>query len=256
MFRSLIISVYLVLGCFVASAQSNYNTLMYKGNQSFDKKDYDQSANYFLESLKNKDDFGGHYNLGNSFYKKKMYPEAKAEYEKALTKSKNPQDQAAAYYNLGNVAMQNKNYEQAAEFYKKALKQDAYNEDIRKNYALSKMKQKEKNSQNKNQKQDSEQSQDPQNQKEQPQQGNPQNQSEPNEKQSQQAQGENQQKQGKGEGEDTQNNDPKQPTPNRGISKEQEQRILQRLESKERETARRILNKNGYISPKSNDKDW
>ncbi|AKP70091.1 tetratricopeptide tpr_1 repeat-containing protein [Riemerella anatipestifer] len=140
--------------------QGSYNALSYKGNREYDSKNYDKASSYFLEAIKKKQDFGGYYNLGNTLYKREMYSEAKAEYQKALSLAKTKEDKMAALYNLGNAEMKAQNYDKAAEFYKKALQQDPYNESIRKNYNISKLKQKEKNqskSNNKSQNQNSEQ---------------------------------------------------------------------------------------------------
>ncbi len=107
-----------------------------------------------------------------------MYSEAKAEYQKALSLAKTKEDKMAALYNLGNAEMKAQNYDKAAEFYKKALQQDPYNESIRKNYNISKLKQKEKNqskSNNKSQNQNSEQDKSQDNQQKKSEQESPQN---------------------------------------------------------------------------------
>ena len=45
------------------------------------------------------------------------------------------------------------------------------------------------------------------------------------------------------------------PYPNK-IPKDLQKLILQRSANQERETAKKLLNKNGYYSPESNTKDW
>lgn len=244
--RNLLFSAFLVLFNIVFfSAQENYNTLVYKGNQEFDKKNYESSSSKYMEAVKlNEKDFTAHYNLGNSLYKRKMYEEAKAEFEKAEKLSTNISDKTASLYNLGNSYMQTNDSEKAAELYKKALKQDPYNETIRKNYEIAKLKEKEKQQQ-KNQKNDSEGKGDKEQKNQNPEQNqgdNPQNQS-----------GKNQENKGNGEG-----NQPNQSEKDNAdkMPKEIEDAILNRVENKERETAKRILNKNSYSTPQSNDKDW
>ncbi|WPC14388.1 tetratricopeptide repeat protein [Riemerella anatipestifer] len=161
MTRNLFISFCLTFFCIcILQGQGSYNALSYKGNREYDSKNYDKASSYFLEAIKKRQDFGGHYNLGNTLYKREMYSEAKAEYQKALSLAKTKEDKMASLYNLGNAEMKAQNYDKAAEFYKKALQQDPYNESIRKNYNISKLKQKEKNqskSNNKSQNQNSEQ---------------------------------------------------------------------------------------------------
>lgn len=225
-------------------AQENYNTLIYEGNKLFENKNYDASSSKFLEAAKTKEkDFGAHYNLGNALYKKKMYEEAKAEFDKAQQNTTNKLDKAVALYNMGNAYMQTQNSEKAAEFYKKALKQDPYNESIRKNFEVAMLKEKQKQSQQKNQgKGDKDQKDQKQGE------SGDQNQ------QSQQPNGKGNQQKGKGEDGDQQK--PQKPEQGNKIPKDIENAIMDRVENKERETAKRILNKDANSMPQSNEKDW
>jgi len=225
-------------------AQENYNTLIYEGNKHFENKNYDASSSKFLEAAKVKEkDFGAHYNLGNALYKKKMYEEAKAEFDKAQQNTNNKLEKAAALYNMGNAYMQTQNSDKAAEFYKKALKQDPYNENIRKNFEIAKLKEKQKQNQQKDQgKSDKDQKDQKQGE------SGDQNQ------QSQQPDGKG--KQEKGKGEDGDQKKPQQPEQGNRIPKDIENAIMDRVENKERETAKRILNKDANSMPQSNEKDW
>ena len=56
---------------------------------------------------------------------------------------------------------------------------------------------------------------------------------------------------GEGKGED-----PNKKSDDGKMPEDLEKSILNRVENKERETAKRILNKNSYSMPQSNDKDW
>lgn len=244
--NSLFSAFMVITTCSFFSAQENYNTLVFEGNKDFDKKNYESSSSKYMEAVKlNDKEFTAHYNLGNSLYKRKMYEEAKAEFEKAEKLSNTIPDKAAALYNLGNAHMQTNNSKKAAELYKQALKQDPYNETIRKNYEIAMLKEKEKeeqkkqkdnsgggggNDQNKDKNQGQEKGDTPQNQA-----------------------GSGQKNKGEGEGEDPNKNK----TGNSGkMPKDLENSILNRVENKERETAKRILNKNSYSMPQSNEKDW
>lgn len=228
------------------SAQENYNTLVYTGNQDFGKKNYESSSSKYLEAVQlNDKDFTAHYNLGNSLYKRKMFDEAKAEFEKAEQRAASLPDKAASLYNLGNAYFEKNDTKKAAELYKKALKQDPYNETIRKNYEIAMLKEKEKeNQKNKkdqsgggggnDQEKDSEKGQ------------------EKGDTPEQQA-GNGQKNKGDGAGQDPNENK----NDNSGkMPKDLENSILNRVENKERETAKRILNKNSYSMPQSNEKDW
>ncbi|WP_317132732.1 tetratricopeptide repeat protein [Kaistella jeonii] len=199
-----------------------------------------------MEAVKVKEnDFTAHYNLGNSFYKRKMYDEAKAEYEKAELYATSLPDKAAALYNLGNSNFEKDDTKKAAELYKQALKQDPYNEAIRKNYEIAMLKEKEKENQKKQKGKSGGGGGD----------GQEKDQNKGQEKGNtpQEQAGSGQKNKGEGEGDD--------PNKNKGddegkMPKDLENSILNRVENKERETAKRILNKNSYSTPQSNEKDW
>lgn len=246
--------IFTFFGFIHSFAQERYNSLIYEGNNQFDKENYERSSSKLMKALeKNPKEFSAHYNLGNALYKQKKYDEAKAEYEKASSLAKNKADQSAALYNHGNAFMQTEQYDKAAEFYKKALKADPYNEDIRRNYGIAKMKQQSQKNQNpkdqpQNQNQSQEQKgdepktgegqQDPKNPTK-DQKGQQQNGKDGNEKQGN----------GKNPNPNTNNNKGKMP-------KDQHDAIMNRIEGREQETARKILNKNSYSMPQSNEKDW
>ncbi|MGZ5273230.1 MAG: tetratricopeptide repeat protein, partial [Kaistella sp.] len=178
-------------------------------------------------------------------YKRKMYAEATAEYEKAEKLAATIPDKAAALYNLGNAHMQVENSKKAAELYKQALKQDPYNETIRKNYEIAMLKEKEKEEEQKNKDNSGGGGGNDENQ------DKKQGQEKGDTPQSQAGKG--QQNKGEGEGDDPNKNK----NNNSGkMPKDLENSILNRVENKERETAKRILNKDSYSMPQSNEKDW
>lgn len=227
--------------------QENYRTLVHEGNQKFDGKDYDGASSKYMEAVKSNDkDFTAHYNMGNALYKSKKYEEAKAEFEKAQQLSQNLPDKAAALHNLGNTYMQMNQPEKAADYYKQSLKQNPYSEATRKNYEIAKLKEKEKQ-QKQNEKNNSGKGGGS---------GNDQNKGEDqkgDKKDQRQDQGNGQQNEGKsdqGNPQQNQNN-------NEGrMPKNLENQLLDKINEKEKETARRILNKNSYSMPQSNEKDW
>lgn len=234
----------LLLFAGLASAQETYNSLVYQGNADFSKKNYEGASTKFSEAAKIKDkDFTSHYNLGNSFYKRKMYEEARAEYLKASQFATNLDDKMAAEYNIGNTFMKTDNPEKAAEHYKNALKQKPYNESAQRNYQIAKLKEdQQKQQKNKDSKSGGGQDQN-KNQESQDQKG----------KNPSQQQGGNIQNQSGSKGNGNTKN--KVADENK-ISKEEEKALLDRTGNKERATAQKILNKNANSLPQSNEKDW
>ncbi|AYZ13198.1 tetratricopeptide repeat protein [Chryseobacterium arthrosphaerae] len=223
--------------------QENYRTLVHEGNQKFDGKDYEGASSKYMEAVKSNDkDFTAHYNMGNALYKSKKYEEAKAEFEKAEKLSQTLPDKAAALHNLGNAYMQMNQPEKAADYYKKSLKQNPYSEATRKNYEIAKLKEKEqqqKNEQNNSGKEGGDDQNKGDDQK--------------GDKDKKQDQGSGEQNEGKSD----QGNNPQQNPNNEGrMPKNLENAILDKINEKEKETARRILNKNSYSMPESNEKDW
>lgn len=250
------------LGLIAVKAQESLNTLIFRGNRSFDKQKYGEATSTFSEAVKkNEKDFGAHYNLGNSLYKIKKYDEAIAEYQKAQKNTNNKDEKAASYYNEGNAHLQNGDGEKAFNAYKNALKFDPDNEAILKNLQIAKKKQKQKdNKQNQQNQQQNQQNNQNKNQDNNQNQQGDQNQENKNNNTKNQPNGNiGDQNKGKGnQGAEKQNqkNEPQNPNDPNKIPKDLQKLILQRSANQERETAKKLLNKNGYYSPESNTKDW
>ena len=250
------------LGLVTVKAQESLNTLIFRGNRSFDKQKYGEATSTFSEAVKkNEKDFGAHYNLGNSLYKIKKYDEAIAEYQKAQKNTNNKDEKAASYYNEGNAHLQNGDGEKAVNAYKNALKFDPDNEAILKNLQIAKKKQKQKdNKQNQQNQQQNQQNNQNKNQDNNQNQQGDQNQENKNNNTKNQPNGNiGDQNKGKGnQGAEKQNqkNEPQNPNDPNKIPKDLQKLILQRSANQERETAKKLLNKNGYYSPESNTKDW
>ena len=263
MLRKFFVHISLIfLGLVTVKAQESLNTLIFRGNRSFDKQKYGEATSTFLEAVKkNEKDFGAHYNLGNSLYKIKKYDEAIAEYQKAQKNTNNKDEKAASYYNEGNAHLQNGDGEKAVNAYKNALKFDPDNEAILKNLQIAKKKQKQKdNTQNQQNQQQNQQNNQNKNQDNNQNQQGDQNQENKNNNTKNQPNGNiGDQNKGKGnQGAEKQNqkNEPQDPNDPNKIPKDLQKLILQRSANQERETAKKLLNKNGYYSPESNTKDW
>ena len=263
MLRKFFVHISLIfLGLVTVKAQESLNTLIFRGNRSFDKQKYGEAISTFSEAVKkNEKDFGAHYNLGNSLYKIKKYDEAIAEYQKAQKNTNNKDEKAASYYNEGNAHLQNGDGEKAVNAYKNALKYDPDNEAILKNLQIAKKKQKQKdNKQNQQNQQQNQQNNQNKNQDNNPNQQGDQNQENKNNNTKNQPNGNiGDQNKGKGnQGAEKQNqkNEPQDSNDPNKIPKDLQKLILQRSANQERETAKKLLNKNGYYSPESNTKDW
>ena len=263
MLRKFFVHISLIfLGLVTVKAQESLNTLIFRGNRSFDKQKYGEATSTFSEAVKkNEKDFGAHYNLGNSLYKIKKYDEAIAEYQKAQKNTNNKDEKAASYYNEGNAHLQNGDGEKAVNAYKNALKFDPDNEAILKNLQIAKKKQKQKdNKQNQQNQQKNQQNNQNKNQDNNQNQQGDQNQENKNNNTKNQPNGNiGDQNKGKGnQGAEKQNqkSEPQNPNDPNKIPKDLQKLILQRSANQERETAKKLLNKNGYYSPESNTKDW
>ena len=255
--------IFLFLGLLSFNAQESLNTLIYKGNRSFDKKNYDNASSMFFDAVKKKnDDFGAHYNLANTLYKKKMYDQAASEYQKAQILTKNSDEKAASLYNLGNTYLQNGNTDKAINSYKSALKLDADNKAILKNLqiAMKKKDQKRQNQQQNNQNQQNQNNKNQNNQDQKNKDGDNKNKDEKNNNSKNQENG-NQGNQNKGngnQGNKLPNQQEKNNQQNQGnkIPKDVQNLILERSANQEKETARKLLNKDAFSFPESNEKDW
>ena len=226
------------------SAQVSSDVHTHRGNQSFEKGDFDDASYHYLKTLQGKsEDFRAQYNLGNTLYKKNKYSDAVSTYQKALKNAKTKEQKTATLYNLGNAYFKNKQQKEAVDSYKQALKLDPNNQTILKNLQIALQK---KDSKQQQQEQDQQQSQQQQQNNEQNkgEKGNPMDMYAPeNDKFRKEQQDSKQQ-------EDNSNKEePNQP-------KELEKELLRYIEERERNTAKRALGKQGYAQLQSNRKDW
>ena len=227
------------------SAQVSSDVHTYRGNQSFEKGDFDDASYHYLKTLQDKsEDFRAQYNLGNALYKKNQYSDAVSTYQKALKNAKTKEQKTATLYNLGNAYFKNKQQKEAVDSYKQALKLDPNNQTILKNLQIALQKKDPKQQQ---QEQDQQQSQQQQqnNQQDKGEKENPMDMYAPENDKFKKEQQDSQ----KQEDNSNKKEEPNQP-------KELEKELLQYIEERERHTAKRALGKQGYAQPQSNRKDW
>lgn len=139
-----------------SSFAQNEKALLKKGNEAYEKKDYENAiTNYQQATAKKPGNAVAQYNLGNAFYKNKKTDEAIHAYENALTNTTSKADKANTFYNKGVVLQNNKKLPECIEAYKNALKLNPQDEDARQNLqkALQQQKQEQqKEKENKEQK--------------------------------------------------------------------------------------------------------
>lgn len=228
----------------IVFGQENYKILMHKGNKNFDQKNYDEASQLYSEASQQKaKDFGSHYNLGNAFYRKEMYEDAIAQYEKSLENAENESQRVSALYNMGNAYFQQGNSKKAVDSYKKALKLDPNNDKILHNLRIAQKKEEKKQNQSEKKSQKGQNQQDKDNQ----QQNNNQQQDidrySPEKDRFREENNENQHEQ------DSENQLKKQ-------EKREEEELLKQIGEREQHAARRALGSRGYANPRSNEKDW
>lgn len=228
----------------IVFGQENYKILMHKGNKNFNQKNYDEASQFYSEASQQKaKDFGSHYNLGNAFYRKEMYEDAIAQYEKSLENAENESQRVSALYNMGNAYFQQGNSKKAVDSYKKALKLDPDNDKILHNLRIAQKKEEKKQNQSEKKSQKEQNQQDKENQ----QQNNNQQQDidrySPEKDRFRKENNENQHEQ------DSENQLKKQ-------EKREEEELLKQIAEREQHAARRALGSRGYANPRSNEKDW
>ena len=128
---------FLFISFFLAPALSmaqNEKALIKKGNEAYEKKEYDNAINNYQKATeKSPADPTAQYNLGNALYKNKKTEEAIQAYEKALAISGSKEYKSKSFYNKGVVLQNDKKLPECIEAYKNALKLDPQDEDARQN---------------------------------------------------------------------------------------------------------------------------
>jgi len=134
----------------------NDNQLIKKGNEAYNKKQYDIALdNYKKASEKNPANQKAPFNLGNALYKSEKPEDALVAYDAAIQNSKLPAEKSGAYYNKGVVLQNSKKLPECIDAYKNALRLNPADEDARLNLQKAlkqQQQQQQKEKDNKNQK--------------------------------------------------------------------------------------------------------
>ncbi len=91
-----------------------------KAKEAYSAKHYKEAVKYFQEVAKSKRSPQSFYDLGNAYYKAKMYKKAIQAYNRVQTSDK--ELEFRKLHNLGNCYFRLKNYKKAIQMYEKALK--------------------------------------------------------------------------------------------------------------------------------------
>ena len=205
----------------------------------------DSEVNFKKGSMKEPKNFETNFNLGDAYYKQGRYDDAIKSYQSALTESESSEQKAKVYHNIGNSLLKDKKIKPSIEAYKNSLKLNPNDEETKYNlsYALSLLKNQNKqqqsqnnknNKNNKNQNKDQNKNQDKnQNQNKKKNQNNQQN--KPPENQT------------------AKKDNLKQMDKNK-LTKEEADRILDALKNNEINLQKKLRKKSG--APIKTDKDW
>jgi tetratricopeptide (TPR) repeat protein len=205
-----------------------------KGIKSFEEEQWDESLQHFQDALLDDPEHPvGHYNVGESLYKKKNYEEALKSYEKALS-TEDILTREKIYYNLGNTYYQLNKYQEAIQNYIKALDLDPEDQDAKHNLELVRAKLKEMAQKQPMDNQQQQQQQGGDQQQEQPEQQE-QQQGEQEQQQQEQQQDQQQSQPGEEEQQQKQQKAAKPQEKQKELTKEEAERILQALKSEEKE---------------------
>ena len=122
----------------IMSQQNEYESLIKKGNNSFEdntalsEQNYRKAISYSPEFVK------GQYNFSNNLYKNEYYDEALLNQLEASKYAKTRADKHLIFHNIGNILMKKKMCKEAVEAYKNALKNNPEDDESRYNLALAK----------------------------------------------------------------------------------------------------------------------
>ncbi len=138
--RFILLLCFLMLLPFTVFAQKEVRQEVKKGNQFFEKKQYDKAEVSYRKALEtNSKDIYANYDLANTLVKTERGEEAAKAYNKLLeNRNLLTDDQVAdAAHNAGNLAMAVQDYTTAIDMYKASLRKRPKDEETRYNLALA-----------------------------------------------------------------------------------------------------------------------
>jgi len=231
--KQFIIIIGLCLSGSVLYAQ-DAKTYVYKGNELYNQKKYDEAAADYNKSVGDKKmALQGNFNLGDALYKQKKFDDAAQHFTDIGSSANNSAVKAGAYHNLGNTLMQSKKYQESIDAYEKSLLNNPKDDQTRYNLAYAQEKLKQQQQQKKNQ---------DKNNKDNKNQQNKDQQNKDQDKKNQQ-------------NKDQQNKDQQQQDQNK-MSKDDAQRMLDALNNDEKNTQDKLKDKKFKAGRAQIQKDW
>ncbi len=221
-----------------------------RGNRDFRKEDYKEAQiDYMKAIVKDSMSVAANYNIANTLYREKSYPEAQKALERIKDVAPVSENAADYYFNLGDVALQQQNWQAAVDAFRESLLRRPEDLQAKENYIYAKKKLEDQQNQQQNQNddqnqdnQDNDQNQDDQNK------DNQDNKDDQNKDQNQDQNNDDQQK-------------PPQQQPQQGqqpkISPQAAQQMLQAIQAKEKETQDKVnKQKAEALKSRQKEKNW
>ena len=220
-----------------------------KGNEQYKDKNYKEAEQSYRQSVTKTDKtVEGNFNLGDALYKEKKFDEAREQFDKIASASKNKLLMANAYHNIGNSFLEKKKLEESIAAYKKSLLNNPTDDETR--YNLSYAQKMLKKQQDDKKKQDKKNKDDKKKDKDKDKKDN--NKDDKNQdKKDQDKKDQDKKNQDKKDQNDKQN----QPQPD-NVSKDDAERMLEALNNDEKKTQDKLKNKKPTGERVKILKDW
>lgn len=251
--KSLYTLLFLLTAAAAGAQQMPERSLVRKGNRQYAKGNYEESIRRYEQALEAvPGQFEATYDLGNALYKAERFDRAEQTMQQAAADSlRADTERAEAFYNLGNAQFKQQKYKEALESYKQSLRLNPSDMEAKYNYAYTKRlldqnkdgggggggddKKDQDKDQNKDQNDKGQQNPD-QKGDQKDQKDNPNDQKGDQNQQQNPSQGD---KEGKGDQQG-------QPTPS-GISPQEQQQMLDAIQSQEDKTQEKLKEKQGVV---------
>ena len=235
--------------------------LVRKGNRQFERERYDRSADSYRQALEHDStSFEARYDLASALIRTERYAEAE-ELLKAVSVDslRTETERAETFYNLGNAQFAQQKLQEALKSYRSSLVLNPDDEEAKYNYAYTKKLLEQNQDQNQDQNQNNGGGQNQPEGGDQNQDKNDQNQNDNKDKgdQNQDQQGDqNQNQNGDGDGDQKEDErEGQQPPPRSGMSKEQQEQLLNAIQAQEDKTQEKLDEKAKGVVVKGR-KNW